>query len=45
VINVNFVPKERSKKTIDKHLKKRNERSKEKEAEKRRNFLREKYGE
>ena len=42
---MNFVPKERSKKTIERLLAKRNERSREREAEKRERILREKYGE
>ena len=42
---MNFVPKERSKKTIDWLLEKRQKESDEREAEKRKNFLREKYGE
>ena len=45
MIDVNFVPKERSKKTIDRLLEKRQKESDEREAEKRKNFLREKYGE
>lgn len=41
---MNFVPKEKSKEAIDKLLERRNKRSKERAAERRKEFLREKYG-
>ena len=42
---MNFVPKEKSKEAIEKHLKRRNEGNKERFTERREEFLREKYGE
>jgi hypothetical protein len=44
VVIVNFVPKEKSKEAIEKLLKRRNERSKARAAGRRKEFLREKYG-
>lgn len=42
---MNFVPKEKSKEAIENLLAKRNERSREREAERRERILRGKYGE
>ena len=42
---MNFVPKEKSKEAIERLLAKRQRRSDEREAERRKKYLREKYGE